>query len=99
MQHRIPTNMSRIHKTRIGTAPLCRKCADQRAIGITTRKPVPTMASVASESRCVATALTVIVVKFERETTPGGIGGWPKERMGARIKAWMAAEPPNVRHE
>jgi hypothetical protein len=97
MQHTIPTNIKRIHKTRIGTAPECRNCADQIAIGMMMRNPVPTIASVASESRSVARAWTVIFSKVGSSTTPGGTEVVPRERIGASIKAWIAAEPPNVR--
>jgi hypothetical protein len=97
MQHTIPMNIKRIHNTRIGTAPECRNCADQIAIGMTIRNPVPTMASVASESNSVARACTLILSKFGSWTIPAGIVVVPSERIGASIKACIAAEPQNVR--
>jgi len=97
MQHTIPTNIKKIHNTRIGTAPESLNCADQTAIGMTIRNPVPTIASVASESRSVARACTLILAKFGSCTIPAGTVVVPSERTGASIKACIAAEPPNVR--
>jgi hypothetical protein len=87
MQHTIPRNMRKIHRTRIGTAPEWRNFADQIAIGMTIRNPVPTIASVASASKSAATALTVTLVKSGSWTTPSGTDVVPSDRIGARIKA------------
>jgi hypothetical protein len=97
MQEIMPTNMRRIQRTRMDTAPEWRKRSDQRAIGITMRKPVPTMASVASESRSDARGVMERIVEFGSWTSPGEMGGFPRERIGASIKACIAAEPPKVR--
>tara|TARA_R110002060_G_scaffold57114_2_gene67402 strand:- start:121 stop:483 length:363 start_codon:yes stop_codon:yes gene_type:complete len=93
----MPVDINKLQRTRMGAAAACLKFEDHRARGTTIKKPVPTTAKVASESKSVARATTVIVLEFGRRTGPSGIGDLPRERYDVRMIECTAAAPPKVR--